>query len=158
MRRLGLAIVFAATLGTVTGAGAQTYPTRPITRIVPFAAGGPNDTIGRIMAERMDRVVQQSLKSIQPIEKGIQFLHRRRNRLVGVPLRRRRGGLSAGLKIAGRGRRGCIECLRRWRWRSIEPVKIAGHGHRGCIEPAVVAATRHPERSHQRAEHRKSGE
>jgi tripartite-type tricarboxylate transporter receptor subunit TctC len=53
MRRLGLAIVFAATLGTVTGAGAQTYPTRPITMIVPFAAGGPNDTIGRIMAERM---------------------------------------------------------------------------------------------------------
>jgi tripartite-type tricarboxylate transporter receptor subunit TctC len=53
MRKLGLTIVFAAALGAVTGAGAQTYPTRPITMIVPFAAGGPNDTIGRIMAERM---------------------------------------------------------------------------------------------------------
>ena len=34
-------------------AWAQTYPARPITMIVPFAAGGPNDGIARIMAERM---------------------------------------------------------------------------------------------------------
>jgi tripartite-type tricarboxylate transporter receptor subunit TctC len=34
-------------------ASAQTYPTRPITIIVPFPAGGPPDAIGRIMAERM---------------------------------------------------------------------------------------------------------
>jgi tripartite-type tricarboxylate transporter receptor subunit TctC len=53
MRKLSLTIVFAAALGTVTGATAQPYPARPITMIVPFAAGGPNDTIGRIMAERM---------------------------------------------------------------------------------------------------------
>jgi tripartite-type tricarboxylate transporter receptor subunit TctC len=32
---------------------AQAYPARPITMIVPFAAGGPNDGIARIMAERM---------------------------------------------------------------------------------------------------------
>jgi tripartite-type tricarboxylate transporter receptor subunit TctC len=32
---------------------AQTYPLRPITMIVPFAAGGQTDVIGRIMAERM---------------------------------------------------------------------------------------------------------
>jgi tripartite-type tricarboxylate transporter receptor subunit TctC len=32
---------------------AQTYPTRPITMIVPAAAGGPTDVSGRIMAERM---------------------------------------------------------------------------------------------------------
>ena len=37
-------------------ARAQIYPVRPITMIVPFAAGGPNDGIARIMAERM-RVV-----------------------------------------------------------------------------------------------------
>jgi tripartite-type tricarboxylate transporter receptor subunit TctC len=34
-------------------ARAQTYPTRPITIVVPFTAGGPNDAVGRIMAERM---------------------------------------------------------------------------------------------------------
>jgi tripartite-type tricarboxylate transporter receptor subunit TctC len=34
-------------------ARAQVYPTRPITMIVPFAAGGPTDTVARIVAERM---------------------------------------------------------------------------------------------------------
>jgi tripartite-type tricarboxylate transporter receptor subunit TctC len=53
MRTLVVAIALAASLGAVTGATAQTYPARPITMIVPFAAGGPNDTIGRILAERM---------------------------------------------------------------------------------------------------------
>jgi len=32
---------------------AQVYPSRPITMIVPYAAGGPTDTVGRIVAERM---------------------------------------------------------------------------------------------------------
>jgi tripartite-type tricarboxylate transporter receptor subunit TctC len=35
------------------GAMAQTYPTRPITMIVPYAAGGPVDTLARFLAERM---------------------------------------------------------------------------------------------------------
>jgi len=34
-------------------ARAQTYPSRPITLIVPFAAGGPSDAVGRIVAEAM---------------------------------------------------------------------------------------------------------
>jgi len=34
-------------------ARAQTFQARPITMIVPFTAGGPNDGIARIMAERM---------------------------------------------------------------------------------------------------------
>src|SRR5215467_15669356 len=34
-------------------ARAQTYPSRPITMNVPFAAGGPTDTIARIVSERM---------------------------------------------------------------------------------------------------------
>jgi tripartite-type tricarboxylate transporter receptor subunit TctC len=61
MRRLGLTIVLAATLGAVTGAGAQTYPVRSVTMIVPFAAGGSNDTIGRIMAERMRAPLGQAV-------------------------------------------------------------------------------------------------
>ena len=32
---------------------AQAYPTRPITMVVPFPAGGQTDTVGRIVAERM---------------------------------------------------------------------------------------------------------
>src|SRR5262245_45574803 len=36
-----------------TSAGAQVYPARPVTMIVPFPAGGPTDTIGRLIADRM---------------------------------------------------------------------------------------------------------
>jgi tripartite-type tricarboxylate transporter receptor subunit TctC len=34
-------------------ASAQAYPSRPITMIVPYTAGGPTDTVGRVVAERM---------------------------------------------------------------------------------------------------------
>jgi tripartite-type tricarboxylate transporter receptor subunit TctC len=34
-------------------ASAQSYPARPITVVVPFAAGGPNDMLARLLAERM---------------------------------------------------------------------------------------------------------
>jgi tripartite-type tricarboxylate transporter receptor subunit TctC len=43
------------------GAAAQPWPMRPITIVVPFAAGGPTDTIGRIMAERMSRSIGQTI-------------------------------------------------------------------------------------------------
>jgi len=49
------AALMAATLALVTShpAPAQTFPSRPITIVVPFAAGGPIDTLARVMAERM---------------------------------------------------------------------------------------------------------
>jgi len=39
----------------------QSFPSRPITVTVPFAAGGPTDTIARIMAERMSKTLGQTL-------------------------------------------------------------------------------------------------
>jgi tripartite-type tricarboxylate transporter receptor subunit TctC len=42
-------------------AKAQSYPSHPITVVVPFAAGGPTDTIGRIIAERMRDTLGQAL-------------------------------------------------------------------------------------------------
>jgi tripartite-type tricarboxylate transporter receptor subunit TctC len=52
----------AASLPTVPRfAMAQAYPTRPITIIVPFAAGGPTDIVGRLLAERMRAALGQSV-------------------------------------------------------------------------------------------------
>ena len=42
-------------------AGAQTYPSKPITMNVPFAAGGSTDVIGRILAERMKVTLGQTV-------------------------------------------------------------------------------------------------
>ena len=47
-----IGVVASATLN-VTGSKADDYPSRPITMIVPFAAGGPTDVVARIMAEGM---------------------------------------------------------------------------------------------------------
>ena len=53
MRDVFLGIAMAATLLGPGRASAQVYPSRPITMIVPFAAGGPTDRIARIVAEGM---------------------------------------------------------------------------------------------------------
>src|SRR5512133_2612994 len=48
-----LALGFALALGLIAIASAQSYPSRPVTMVVPFAAGGPADTIGRIVPDGM---------------------------------------------------------------------------------------------------------
>jgi len=46
----------------VTGTAlAQTYPARPLTMIIPFAAGGPTDVLGRVMAQRMGEILGQQV-------------------------------------------------------------------------------------------------
>jgi tripartite-type tricarboxylate transporter receptor subunit TctC len=57
---IGAALLVIACAGG-PGADAQTYPTRPITMVVPFAAGGPTDTITRIVAERMRASLGQTV-------------------------------------------------------------------------------------------------
>lgn len=58
--RAALILVFAAAL-TPAVAGAQTYPSRPITLIVPFSAGGGVDAIARLMAEKLGPILGQSI-------------------------------------------------------------------------------------------------
>jgi tripartite-type tricarboxylate transporter receptor subunit TctC len=50
-----------ATLATSASAPAQNYPTKPMTMIIPFAAGGPQDQIGRVMAQRMSELLGQQV-------------------------------------------------------------------------------------------------
>ena len=46
-------LLFTATVGSLAQATAQPYPARPVTLVVPYAAGGSADTLPRIVAERM---------------------------------------------------------------------------------------------------------
>jgi tripartite-type tricarboxylate transporter receptor subunit TctC len=48
-------------LASVTAAAAQSYPTRPITAVVPASAGGPTDTIGRIVMARAQQILGQTI-------------------------------------------------------------------------------------------------
>jgi tripartite-type tricarboxylate transporter receptor subunit TctC len=56
-----LATVLAAGSLCVGAAVAQEWPVRPITLVVPFAAGGPIDTIGRILATRLSELLGQQV-------------------------------------------------------------------------------------------------
>jgi tripartite-type tricarboxylate transporter receptor subunit TctC len=58
LRLVGAALVAPA---LVCAAAAQTYPSRPITMIVPFPPGGNVDVIGRILAERMRTTLGQPI-------------------------------------------------------------------------------------------------
>ena len=50
-----------AVLLTATTALAQDYPTRPVTLVVPFAAGGPTDTVARILGNAMMPLLKQPI-------------------------------------------------------------------------------------------------
>jgi tripartite-type tricarboxylate transporter receptor subunit TctC len=55
------AAVFGMLLTLAGGALAQNYPTKPLTMIIPFAAGGPTDVLGRVMAQRMSEILGQQV-------------------------------------------------------------------------------------------------
>jgi tripartite-type tricarboxylate transporter receptor subunit TctC len=61
MRRLLAAIAITASFAGVAGAQAQTYPSRPVTIVVPFPAGGPTDALARILADRMKGALGQTV-------------------------------------------------------------------------------------------------
>ena len=48
-------------LAAITSAAAQPYPSRPITMVVPFGAGGPTDALARIVAQRMSGPLGQTV-------------------------------------------------------------------------------------------------
>src|SRR5262245_40324617 len=56
-----IGIVLATLLAATATAGAQSWPTRPVTMVVPFAAGGPIDTVGRILAPRLSELLGQQV-------------------------------------------------------------------------------------------------
>jgi tripartite-type tricarboxylate transporter receptor subunit TctC len=58
--RLMLAIAVAM-IAFGSSAGAQNFPTRPMTMIIPFAAGGPTDVLGRVIAGHMSEVLGQQV-------------------------------------------------------------------------------------------------
>jgi tripartite-type tricarboxylate transporter receptor subunit TctC len=60
MRRTFLLAATLILAGTSAYAQAE-FPSRPITMIVPFAAGGPTDTVGRLIAEPMTRMLGQQV-------------------------------------------------------------------------------------------------
>src|ERR1700712_2886478 len=59
MLRIGAALLVAISLIPATRAGAQEWPTRPLTMINPFAPGGPNDVLARLFAQRMGELLGQ---------------------------------------------------------------------------------------------------
>lgn len=56
--RLILALVF---VGAIPAHAADPYPSKPVTMIVPFAAGGPTDTVARLLGQSMGEFLKQQI-------------------------------------------------------------------------------------------------
>jgi tripartite-type tricarboxylate transporter receptor subunit TctC len=61
MKRTICGAVLTILLGLPGAAAAQDFPTRPMTIIISFAAGGPTDLLGRIVAQRMGEILGQTV-------------------------------------------------------------------------------------------------
>jgi tripartite-type tricarboxylate transporter receptor subunit TctC len=62
--------VASAMLALAVPAGAQNWPTRPLSLVVPFAAGGPSDVAGRIVAHGLSEVLGQQVIVENPAGAG----------------------------------------------------------------------------------------
>jgi hypothetical protein len=81
MTTTAIRVILGALLALITvlvsrNADAQTYPTRPITVIVPFAGGSASDVVMRIMLDRMQGA-RPDLHRRQPARRRGQHRHRR---------------------------------------------------------------------------------
>jgi tripartite-type tricarboxylate transporter receptor subunit TctC len=61
MLKTSIRVAVASFLALAGAAQAQEWPTRSVTMVIPFAAGGPQDGIGRIVAQRMTEVLGQQV-------------------------------------------------------------------------------------------------
>ena len=61
MRKIIKSVALTVLIAFAGAAQAQDYPSRPVTLVIPFAAGGPQDSIGRIIAQRMSEVLGQQV-------------------------------------------------------------------------------------------------
>jgi tripartite-type tricarboxylate transporter receptor subunit TctC len=61
MRKVVSALAAIAALALAGAAKAEDWPTRTITMVNPFAAGGPNDVLARLFAQRMGEVLGQQI-------------------------------------------------------------------------------------------------
>jgi tripartite-type tricarboxylate transporter receptor subunit TctC len=60
-RLAGAAACLALLVSAATAASAQTYPTRQVTLVVPFAPGGPADFLGRLIGQKMSEDLGQQI-------------------------------------------------------------------------------------------------
>ncbi|MBO0717874.1 MAG: tripartite tricarboxylate transporter substrate binding protein BugD, partial [Rhizobiales bacterium] len=58
LHRFAATMLIATLAGTAVRAG-DNYPSRPIQLIIPFAAGGPTDIVGRVMGAKMGELLGQ---------------------------------------------------------------------------------------------------
>jgi tripartite-type tricarboxylate transporter receptor subunit TctC len=61
MSRIFAALLAATSLMLTTCVKAEEWPSRPLTMINPFAAGGPNDVLARLFAQRMGEILGQQI-------------------------------------------------------------------------------------------------
>ena len=60
-RRRSLAIAAALVAVSAFPAAAQTYPAKPVTFVVPFAAGGANDIVARLIQPGLEKADRKSV-------------------------------------------------------------------------------------------------